>query len=103
MGTMLQVYFDLARWRKVARLKYPDGLPKPYSNDPTQWLFDGHARGSADPNVLDANDNPTRPGLAEHPLQVTVAQTPRLSLASADWLVLHGLPRGDRTRRNRRF
>ena len=24
--------------------KYPNGLPEPYSDDPTQWLFHGHPR-----------------------------------------------------------
>ena len=47
---------------------------KPFSNDPTQWLFDGDPRGSADPNILDEDDQPIRPVLAEHPLQVAVAR-----------------------------
>jgi len=37
-----QVQFDLQLWKKVADEKYPNGLPKPYSDDPTQWLFHGH-------------------------------------------------------------
>lgn len=37
-----KVPFDLEYWQKVAAEKYPDGLPKPYSDDPTQWLFHGH-------------------------------------------------------------
>jgi hypothetical protein len=41
--------FDLAHWQKVALGKYPDGLPKPFSNDPTQWLFNGHPTHSANP------------------------------------------------------
>jgi len=73
-ATITKVPFDLPHWQRVAAEKYPNGLPKPTSNDPTQWLFDGHPRGSADPNVLDADGNPTRPGLAEHPLQVAVAR-----------------------------
>jgi len=27
----------------------PNGLPKPYSYDPTQWLFNGHPKGSTQP------------------------------------------------------
>jgi len=38
--------FDLAHWQKVAAKKYPDGLPKPFSSDPTQWLFNGHPAGA---------------------------------------------------------
>ncbi|WP_018716651.1 Eco57I restriction-modification methylase domain-containing protein [Arhodomonas aquaeolei] len=37
---------DLSRWTKVAEEKYPHGLPEPYSNDPTQWIFHGHPCGS---------------------------------------------------------
>ena len=42
--TLLKVPFDLASWQKVAAEKYPKGLPEPYSDDPTQWLFHGHLR-----------------------------------------------------------
>jgi hypothetical protein len=73
-GYFLKIPFDLTHWQHVAAEKFPNGLPKPYSNDPTQWLFDGHPRGSADPNILDAQGSPTRPGLAENPLQVAVAR-----------------------------
>jgi hypothetical protein len=47
--TLLKVPFDLARWQKVAVEKYPHGLPKPFSSDPTQWLFNGHPKGSDQP------------------------------------------------------
>jgi hypothetical protein len=39
--TLLKAPFDLEHWTKVAEQLYPDGLPEPYSNDPTQWLFKG--------------------------------------------------------------
>jgi len=55
-AAMLKVPFDLEYWQKVADEKYPDGLPKPYSDDPTQWLFYGH------------------PLPSEAPLQVAVAR-----------------------------
>ena len=38
--------FDISRWRKVAARTYSAGLPEPYSDDPTQWLFHGHPCGS---------------------------------------------------------
>jgi hypothetical protein len=41
-GTCWRVPFDLAHWQQVAAERYPNGLPKPYSDDPTQWLFHGH-------------------------------------------------------------
>jgi hypothetical protein len=67
--TLLKVSFDLAHWQKVAAEKYPHGLPKPFSSDPTQWLFNGHPAG------------------ADQPLQVAVArllgyQWPRLTGSS---------------------
>lgn len=55
-ATLVKVPFDLEYWQKVADEQYPDGLPKPFSNDPTQWLFNGHPQG------------------AEHSLQVAVAR-----------------------------
>jgi len=50
------VPFDLDHWTKVAAEKYPNGLPKPYSDDPTQWIFHGH------------------PAQSDEPLQVAVAR-----------------------------
>jgi hypothetical protein len=44
-----KVPFDLEHWQKVAVEKYPNGLPKPYSDDPTQWLFHGHPIKSDNP------------------------------------------------------
>lgn len=47
--SFVQVPFDLAHWERVANDKYKGGLPQPYSNNPTQWLFNGHPRGSSEP------------------------------------------------------
>lgn len=44
-----KVPFDLSHWQKIAAEKYPYGLPTPCSNDPTQWLFNGHPSGSTQP------------------------------------------------------
>jgi hypothetical protein len=38
-----------AHWQQVAAERYPNGLPKPYSDDPTQWLFHGHPQPATDP------------------------------------------------------
>jgi hypothetical protein len=48
-ATFGKVPFDLEHWQKVAAEKYPDGLPKPYSSDPTQWLFNGYPKDSDAP------------------------------------------------------
>ena len=45
-ATLAKVHFDLDRWTKVANEQYPNGLPRPYSDDPTQWIFHGHPCGS---------------------------------------------------------
>ena len=41
-STLVEVPFDLNHWRQVAAERYPEGIPKPHSDDPTQWLFDGY-------------------------------------------------------------
>ena len=45
-ATLIKVPFDIDRWTKVASGRYPNGLPPPYSNDPTQWIYHGHPCGS---------------------------------------------------------
>lgn len=48
-ATLAKVPFNLPHWKTIATEKYPDGLPKPHSDDPTQWLFSGHPKGSDQP------------------------------------------------------
>ena len=55
-GLLARIPFDLEHWQQVTAEKYPNGLPKPYSDDPTQWLFHGH------------------PIKTENPLQVAIAR-----------------------------
>jgi hypothetical protein len=55
-ATLVKVPFDLDHWTSVANEQYPNGLPLPYSNDPTQWIFHGH------------------PAPSEHPLQVALVR-----------------------------
>ena len=45
-GTLVKVPFDLEYWTQVAAERYPHGLPTPFSDDPTQWIFHGHPCGS---------------------------------------------------------
>lgn len=49
---LIQVPFDLSHWQNVAAEKYPNGLPKPFSSDPTQWLFNGHPKDSDRPLLV---------------------------------------------------
>ena len=55
-GTLVKVPFDLAKWQEVAKLRYPNGVPEPESDRPTQWLFHGW------------------PGNSEAPMQAAVAR-----------------------------
>ena len=48
-GPLVEVGFDIDRWRKEADRLFPLGLPKPYSSNPTQWLFSGHPHKSDNP------------------------------------------------------
>lgn len=41
-STLVKVPFDLDHWQRAAEERYPNDLPKPFSNDPTQWIFHGH-------------------------------------------------------------
>ena len=48
-STLAQIPFDLAYWKTVASERFPQGLPKPHSNDPTQCLFNSHPKDSVAP------------------------------------------------------
>jgi len=67
-STLGKVPFDLDYWQGIAAAQFPDGLPEPKSDDPTQWLFHGH------------------PSHSTHPLQVATAR-----LLGYHWPE-HGLP-----------
>ena len=49
VSSFLKVPFDVEHWRAVANKNYPNGLPNPRSDDPTQWLFEGSPRRSTSP------------------------------------------------------
>ena len=48
-ATLVKVPFDIQRWSSVAQQRYPNGLPTPFSNDPTQWIFHGHPKPATSP------------------------------------------------------
>jgi hypothetical protein len=49
-GVLSKVGFDQDYWFTQAEQLYPNGLPRPYSTDPSQWIFHGHPSGSVDWN-----------------------------------------------------
>lgn len=73
-ATLVKVPFDLERWQQVAAERYPHGLPKPYSDDPTQWIFHGHPCGSVvwDEDAKRTADGPLR--VEANVLQIAVAR-----------------------------
>jgi len=73
-ATLVKVPFDLNYWTEVAEQSYPNGLPKPYSDDPTQWIFHGHPCGSV---VWDEDKKWTvqgTPKIDQDVLQIAVAR-----------------------------
>ncbi len=48
-GSLLKVEYDSAKWTAEASKQFPNGLPEPDSDDPTQWLFKGDIVTSAAP------------------------------------------------------
>ena len=48
-GTLGKVSFNLEHWQSIAEKCRSGGLPEPYSDDPTQWLFEGSPSGSKEP------------------------------------------------------
>jgi len=73
-GDLVKIPFDQNHWTTVAEEKYPNGLPQPYTNDPTQWIFHGHPCGSV---IWDENSKWTAHGdlrVDESVLQVAVAR-----------------------------
>ena len=45
-GYVSKMPIDIERWREKAAGRFPAGLPKAHSDDPTQWIFHGHPCGS---------------------------------------------------------
>jgi|GEM_PF-58293 len=73
-ATLAKVPFDLAHWQKVAAEKYPHGLPKPFSRDPTQWLFNGHPKGAGRRDTSPRPSPQSGEGEDTAALQVAVAR-----------------------------
>jgi len=48
-ATLAKVPFDLERWEAIAAEQFPNGLPEPHSDNPTQWIFHGHPCASTNP------------------------------------------------------
>lgn len=73
-ATLVKVSFELDSWRQVANKKYPNGLPKAFTNNLTQWLFHGHPCASViwDEQTKWTKEGPVR--FDDTVLQVAVAR-----------------------------
>lgn len=41
-ATLSKAAFDINVWQEISSKQFPNGLPGPFSQDPTQWLFHSH-------------------------------------------------------------
>ena len=73
-ATLVKVPFDLDHWKKIAADRYPNGLPDPYSDDPTQWLFHGDPCQSVGWNEETKRTDHGPPRIDGTVLQVAVAR-----------------------------
>ena len=80
-ATLVKVPFDLDHWTKIAADQYPNGLPEPYSDDPTQWIFHGDPCRSVVWNEATKRTDHGPPRIDATVLQVGRRPSPRLSLA----------------------
>jgi len=73
-ATLGKAAFDELYWKKQYELLYPNGLPKPFTNDFTQWVFHGHPCASV---IWDEQNKWTKEGTVRFDdtvLQVAVAR-----------------------------
>jgi hypothetical protein len=51
-ATFIKVSFDLEKWLALACKRFPTGFPRPQSQDPTQWVFEGNPKASRAPLLV---------------------------------------------------
>ncbi|CAI3798170.1 BREX-1 system adenine-specific DNA-methyltransferase PglX [Rheinheimera sp. MM224] len=79
-STLVKVPFDYDYWDKYSREMYPKGIPKPFSEDLTQWICHGHPSGSV---VWDENSKWT--AIAPRRIDETVLQVALARLVGYQW------------------
>ncbi len=86
---LIKIPFDLVRWQEFAAERYPRGLPKPYSEDPTQWLFHGHPQPATDPLQVAVARLAGYRWPAETDAEMELADEARTWIARCDQLAEH--------------
>ncbi len=79
-ATLVKVPFDLDHWKEIAANQYPNGLPEPYSDDPTQWIFHGNPCRS-----VVWNEETKRTDLGPSRIDTTVLQVAVARLLGYRW------------------
>ena len=91
---LIEVPFDLPHWQKVAAEKYPNGLPEPESDDPTQWLFHGWPVQATAPLQVAVARLLGYRWLAERDRDMRLSQRARALVQRCDELLPFGAPDG---------
>ncbi|MEG2689767.1 MAG: N-6 DNA methylase [Hafnia sp.] len=78
--SFVEIPCDLDIWKDAAKVRYPNDLPLPYSNDPTQWIYHGHPCASV------IWDNNTKKIIISNPREdSTVLQAAAVRLLGYQW------------------
>lgn len=105
-ATLVKVPFDEKRWRKAAIERFPNGVPAPETDNPTQWIFHGHPKYSDSP--LDVAivrlmgyrwpaELDSEMQLSDHARQLVQSSEPLLPFADEDGIVCIPSVRGEDT------
>ncbi|HMP71360.1 MAG TPA: N-6 DNA methylase, partial [Pirellulaceae bacterium] len=103
-STLIKVVFDLDHWKSVGDHEFPNGLPKPESDRPTQLLFHGRPDKSTSPIQVVVsrllgycwpaeNDSKTR--LSQRARQLVTSCHSLLQFADDDGIVCISAVRGE--------
>lgn len=88
-ATLIKVPFDPDHWRSVALRDFPSGLPKPHSDEPTEWLFHGYPKASLDPLQVAVARLLGYRWPAEHDAGMELADEARAWVARCESLAMH--------------
>ena len=87
--TILDTPFDVSYWQERFAELFPKGLPRPSSNDLTQWLFHGHPQPATDPLQVAVARLAGYRWPAETDPEMELADEARTWIASCDLLAGH--------------
>lgn len=66
--------FEKSKWSLIAEKEYPHGLPMPFTNDPTQWIFHGHPCETVEWNETVGGTHKGSKRIDKSVLQIAVAR-----------------------------